>query len=322
MKAIARNSKAALMPADEKGVTLSWLWIGTWSMGGEGFGPHDLKLSLQTLEAAYETGIRHFDTAGFYAQGRSEELLKKAFGGNRRSKVFISSKGGLWREGRRVWHDARPEALKKALYQALERLGADYIDLFQLHWPDPKVPLDESIGALQQLRDQGLIRFWGAGNLTAEQVKRFIAPEGTMPHQVHFNPIHRDGLAILKAGRDCDRCINCIISPFEQGLLTSSRLLEKELGKKDVRNRNPYFKSAFAKKLASELFSRCSQQGVSPAAAVLAWIIEHQEVDIVIPGPRRPEHLEPIRTIARAREMESLARPVKDAIHAVHTENL
>jgi aryl-alcohol dehydrogenase-like predicted oxidoreductase len=278
------------LPLEPEGLRYPGLWIGTWSMGGEGFGPHDLSESLSTLKAAFDAGIRHFDTAGFYAQGRSEELLRKAFSAVR-EKVFLSSKGGLKRQGRRVWHDARPESLRQALHDTLKRLDTDYLDLFQLHWPDPAVPIDESVDALRQMRSEGLIRFWGAGNLSAEQVLKYIGPGERIPHQVHFNPIHQEGLAIMQAGREGSRCINCVISPFEQGLLVNPHYLTARLGKKDVRRRNPYFGDEELKKRLESLFDLLKRRSVLPERAILAWLMGMEEVDVVIPGPRRCEQL-------------------------------
>jgi len=262
-------------------------------MGGEGFGPHDLSLSVATLQKAYEMGFRHFDTAGFYAQGRSEELIKKVFF-KRRKKVFISTKGGLWRHGRKVWHDASPNALRRSLEESLSRLQTDYIDLFQLHWPDPKIPITESLGAITKFKEEGLVRFVGAGNLSSSQIERYIMPGDCMPLQTHYNPIHIDGLEVLRAGRKEDRCINCVISPFEQGLLASSQLVKQSLGKKDVRNRNPYFRDQGVKDRVLRFFEGCEAEGVEPVVKVLRWLFSHKEVDIVIPGPRRPEQLDKI----------------------------
>jgi len=260
-------------------------------MSGEGFGPHNLSLSVKTLEKAFEIGIRHFDTASFYGQGRSEELLAKVFR-KKRTKIFISAKGGLWREGRRVWHDARPDALRKALTQSLRRLGTDYIDLFQLHWPDPMVPVDESLDAIRQFLKEGLVRFAGAGNLSVQQIKRFIEPGALIPHQVHFNPVCNQGLEALRAGREGARCINCVVSPFEQGLLASPVYLEKRLGKKDVRNRNEYFKDKALRERLFGFFERCKMLRIAPSAAIMRWLLARPEVDIVIPGPRKPEQVE------------------------------
>lgn len=259
-------------------------------MGGEGFGRHDLSLSLKTLELAFEYGVRYFDTAGFYANGRSEALIKKTFG-RVRKEIFISTKGGLKRKGRRVWHDARPESLKEDLFQSLDRLNTDYIDLFNLHWPDPKVPLNESIDAIKDLKKQGLIRYIGVCNLSVEQIENFIMPEEKIFHQVHFNPIHCSSLSILKSGKNRDRCINCIISPFEQGLLVNPLYLNRRFGKKDIRNRNPYFKDRDIKERLRRFFLWCNEQRVNPVHVVINWILRHKEVDIIIFGPKTPSQL-------------------------------
>ncbi len=279
-----------LLPVEHKDVPFTGLWIGTWSMGGEGFGPHDLAFSLSTLQEAFAKGFRHFDTAGFYASGRSEELLAKAFS-KKRKEIFISTKGGLWRRGRKVWHDASPKALRDALYQSLKRLKTDYIDLFQLHWPDPGVPVDESLGAMEEFKREGLIRFVGVGNLSSQMIRAYIKPGMLIAHQVHFNPVYFETLDSLRAGKEGARCINCVTSPFEQGLLVSPIYLKKRLGKKDVRNRNPLFSDHALKKRLQYFFDKCADEGVSPAASITGWLLAKSEVDVVIPGPRRPEHI-------------------------------
>jgi len=284
------HSYELLRPVDAAHIPYPRVWIGTWSMGGEGFGPHDLSESVKTLEKAYQSGFRHFDTAGFYANGRSEELLAKVFG-RVRKRIFISTKGGLWREGRRVWHDARPEALRQALFESLDRLRTDYLDLFQLHWPDPNVPLEESLGALEELKREGLVRFIGVGNLTGEAIRKFIKPGMLIPHQVHFNPICTKNVDSLKAGREGARCINCVTSPFEQGLLVNPVYLKKRLGKKDVRNRNPFFKDLALRNSLKNFFNGCVESDVSPAAVVLNWLLARDDIDIVIPGPRLPSQI-------------------------------
>jgi len=269
-----------------------WLWTGTWSMGGEGFGPHDERESLKVLELAVENGIRHFDTAGFYAHGRSEELLRKIVRTDR-EKFFISTKGGLVWDGRRVVHRAAAGELRAQLLESLERLKTDYIDLYQLHWPDPEVPLQESINALKVFQREGLIRYWGVGNLTEKQVMEHLAGEKDIPHQVHFNPVHRSR-AVLDAGRDC--CINCIISPLEQGLLGSGRSSKgKEgIGKKDIRNRNPYFTDQRVMEWSRRLEELVKDSNLSKVSVVLMWICAQPHVHALIPGPRKERQMKEI----------------------------
>lgn len=279
-----------LLPKDPSAADTPWLWIGTWSMGGEGFGPHDERDSLKVLHSAAENNIRHFDTAGFYAHGKSELLLQKILKTDR-DKFFISSKGGLIWNNRRVEYSASPDALKKQLYESLDRLRTDYLDLYQLHWPDPNVPVPESIEALKGFQKSGLIRYWGMSNLSEHDLYDYMSGEEDVPHQVHFNPICRS-FNVLHAGDT--KCINSVISPLEQGLLTKGQnMSDREgIGKKDIRSRNPYFSDlkvlVWLKRL-NELLNDCS---ISRVSLILMWIAAQPHVHAIIPGPRKPAQLE------------------------------
>lgn len=271
-----------------------WLWLGTWSLGGEGFGPSDARVSRAVLEKALEAGIRHIDTAGLYAQGKSEALVAKVLARNR-EEIFVSTKGGLLWEGNDVLHRGSPEDLRRSLVESLERLKTNYVDLFQLHWPDPRIPLTESLDALREFQKEGLIRSYGVGNLTVREITQYIEPDLFLPHQVHFNPIH-PSQDILEAGHHRNRCFNCVVSPLEQGLLAHGRgsLGLKALGKRDLRRRNPQFHSEAVSSWLSayqELTLRCPLPRVS---LILLWILAHEEVDVVIPGPRTPEQLDEV----------------------------
>ncbi|GBD99896.1 general stress protein 69 [bacterium BMS3Abin07] len=281
-----------LLPGNPVNAKTPWLWIGTWSMGGEGFGPHDERESLKVLESAVEKNIRHFDTADLYAHGRSEYLIRKIIQQNR-EEFFISTKGGLAWNGRRVEHRASPGELETQMHESLKRLKTDYIDLYQLHWPDPEIPVNESIGALKDLKKRGLIRYWGVGNLTAEQVGDYLDKEKNIPHQVHFNPV-RNKKEILAAGSD--RCINCVISPLEQGLLgTGKSSLGKEgIGKNDLRAGNPLFSGQGVLEWNRQLEVLAGKKGISKVSAVLLWICSRPHVSAVIPGPRRVSQLRDI----------------------------
>ncbi|NOX20043.1 MAG: aldo/keto reductase [Nitrospirae bacterium] len=280
-----KENKLLLPLEPDETPEMAWLWIGTWSMGGEGFGPHDERESLEVLRLALREGIRHFDTAGFYAHGRSEELLSKALKGIRGS-CFISTKGGLKWQGKKVVHDASPEGLRRALTESLHRLKTDYLDLFQLHWPDPQVPVPESIDALKEMQTEGLIRYWGVGNLSEAQVREYLSEYKDIPHQVHFNPLHRTD-SVLRAGR-CF-CINCIISPLEQGLLAEGKSSSGRtaLSKRDLRRRNPYFMNPQAVERCKKLRELTSKAPYPLSVYVLLWIASKEDVHTLIPGPRK-----------------------------------
>jgi aryl-alcohol dehydrogenase-like predicted oxidoreductase len=261
-------------------------------MAGHGFGPHDERESLRVLYKAAEQGITHFDTAGFYGRGMAERLICNVVK-HRRKMFFVAAKGGLIWNGQRVEHRASPYELKTQLYESLERLDTDYLDLYQLHWPDPQVPVQESILAMKEFQRQGLIRSWGVCNLTSEDIEKNLTGQKNIPHQVHFNPIHRND-KVLAAGQTC--CINCIISPLEQGLLgnTKSSLGKTGISKKDFRNRNPYFSSKEVVSWNNILQFYLSQSKLSKVSLILMWICSQPYVHVVVPGPRTTKQLDEI----------------------------
>ncbi len=291
------------LPLKDSDCALPRLWLGTWSLGGEGFGKVEAARAREVIESAFNAGVRHFDTAGFYAHGKSEHLLGQALKGlhgpggrsgrgSLRSKVFISSKGGLAWEGRQVRHDASPQALRDDCRCSLQRIGSDYLDLFQLHWPDPAVPVQESLEALEDLRKEGLIRYWGAGNLSAAQVRSLFAPASRRPHQVRHSPLHRSD-DILDAGFDERRAFNCVVSPFEQGMLAGGRSSKglAALGRRDTRRRNPVYHSREAWAWTERFHRLCKESGLSPVRALLLWLSGQQSVDAIIAGPKTPEQV-------------------------------
>jgi aryl-alcohol dehydrogenase-like predicted oxidoreductase len=281
-----------LLPLNPVKAETPWLWIGTWSMGGEGFGPHDEGESLRVLHRAVDHNLRHFDTAGFYAHGKSETLLQKIIA-KERDEFFISSKGGLVWEGRKVQHRGSPDQLRLQLEESLSRLKTGYLDLFQLHWPDPDVPIDQSLAALKEFQQQGLIRYWGVSNLTPHQVDEYLREERNIPHQVHFNPLHKD-FDTLSAGMKS--CINCITSPLEQGLLGYGKSSHgtEGISRKDLRNRNPYFSDRDVLQWTAVLDELIKGQAISKILPVLLWICSHRYVHAIIPGPRTVRQLDEI----------------------------
>ena len=164
-----------------------------------------------------------------------------------------------------------------------------------MHWPDPKIPLEESVSALKSFQEKGLIRYWGISNFDKAQIEQFIEPNSYIPHQARFNPIHRSD-DILKFGKEQNRCINCVYSPFEQGLLVSKKRLKgvESLGKKDIRRRNPYFKSEKILEWLKTFHDKAKREKVPISAMVLAWIFNQEFVDVIIIGPRTLVQLDDI----------------------------
>src|SRR3982075_3252741 len=153
--------------------------IGTWAIGGWMWGGTDEAQSVATIRAAFEHGINIVDTAPVYGFGRSEEIVGRAITeGRLRSDVLIATKVGLQWEGGRVSRNASRARIMREIEDSLRRLRTDYIDIYQVHWPDPLVTIEETAEAMHTLFEQGKIRAIGVSNFSVTQMERFrhVAP--------------------------------------------------------------------------------------------------------------------------------------------------
>jgi len=153
--------------------------IGTWAIGGWMWGGTDEAESIATIRAAFDHGINIVDTAPVYGFGRSEEIVGKAIeGGRLRSEVLIATKTGLQWDGEKVSRNASRARILQEVEDSLRRLRTDYIDIYQVHWPDPLVTIEETAEAMLTLLEQGKIRAIGVSNFSVLQMERFrrVAP--------------------------------------------------------------------------------------------------------------------------------------------------
>ncbi len=269
-------------------------WLGTWSLGGYKYGSSPRPQAKRVLELAFNNGLFVFDTAPLYGRGASESLLGHCFK-SCRSDIFISTKGGLEWHGNRVQHDGSEKGLTRHLHQSLERLQTQSIDLYQLHWPDPKIPIDESIETLKGFQKKKLIRYWGIGNLTPTQHNAL----GHTPfiHHFHFSPLHQHHTLLT------NHTLNFINSPLEQGLLADPSKANT-IGNKDIRHRNPYFKDPKAMAWVQTYHALCEEAQLCPVRATLLWLMCQPSVNGIVIGPRKPHQLEQV--IQSKQELDAL----------------
>ncbi len=198
------------------GVTSSRIGLGTWSIGGWMWGGSDDAEAVKTIRTALDLGITLIDTAPAYGFGRSEELVGQAIaeqGG--RERVLIATKAGLgWHAGA-VYRDASAVRIRTEIEDSLRRLGTSYIDMYQVHWPDPLVPVEETAAQLGRLFERGTIRAIGVSNFSPEQIETFrgVAPLHVVqsPYNVFERAIETDvlpyarqhGLTVLAYGALC-----------------------------------------------------------------------------------------------------------------------
>jgi aryl-alcohol dehydrogenase-like predicted oxidoreductase len=178
--------------------------LGTWAMGGWMWGGTDYRESIATIGAAFDQGINLIDTAPVYGFGVSEELVGRAVASSRlRSHAIIATKVGLeWRDGK-VYRNATPARIMQEVDDSLRRLRTDYIDIYQVHWPDPLVPVEETAEAMRSLYERGKIRAIGVSNFSVDQMARFrqVAPLHVLqpPYNLFERAIETDILPYSRA---------------------------------------------------------------------------------------------------------------------------
>jgi aryl-alcohol dehydrogenase-like predicted oxidoreductase len=273
--------------------------IGLGCMGMSEFygGTRDEAGHIGTLHAAVDLGIQHFDTADMYGVGHNEELLAKAFS-DRWNKVTVATKFGMRRGANGEWLgiSARPEYVKEACEKSLKRLGRETIDLYYQHRPDPNVPVEESVGAMKELVEQGKVRFIGVSEFSAEQLRKAHAVHPITALQTEYSlwtrNVEEDGT--LAACRDLGIAF-VAYSPLGRGFLTGAIPNREALDEKDWRRDNPRFSGAALAENARfvELIRDiAAQKGATAAQVALAWVLAQGEDIFTIPGTRRIERLE------------------------------
>jgi len=272
--------------------------LGTWAIGGSMWGGSDRREAIRTIHAAIDHGITLFDTAPVYGFGESEEIVGEALvAGGRRGNVLIATKVGLNWTKSGPFRDSRPERIKREVDDSLRRLKTDYIDLYQVHWPDPLVPIEETAGAMADLLRAGKIRAIGVSNYSPVQMDAFrkVAPIHTIqpPYNLFERGIehdilpyaHRHNITVLAYG------------PLCRGLLTGKITARTEFSGDDLRKVDPKFQPPlFGQYLAAvSALDRLAHLHYRRTVMALAvrWVLEHGK-SIALWGARRPEQLENI----------------------------
>ncbi len=274
---------------------VSRIAFGTWSFGGD-WGRFDTDEATATIGRALELGITLFDTAQGYGFGAAERLLGGALWTRvRREDVLVATKGGLRMEGDRLLRDASGPWLREGVEASLRNLGTDYIDLFQIHWPDEHTPAEETAGALEDLVREGKIRHVGVSNYDVKQMEdlaRFGTVETSQPPYHLFRREIED--EILPYAMDHDIGV-LVYGAIAHGLLTGTMTPETRFSQDDWRASSPDFTGeTFRRNLAvvERLKTVAQQRGITLPQLAVAWTLAHPAVHVTIVGARRPVHLE------------------------------
>ncbi|MEY4710985.1 MAG: hypothetical protein RIS88_435 [Pseudomonadota bacterium] len=261
--------------------------------------PPSEEQGARLLLAALDAGVTHFDTAALYGFGVNEALVGKTLK-THRQKFTLASKGGMagvpGPEGKPVRViDGRPEAIRRNCEDSLRRLQTDVIDLYYLHRWDKQVPIEESVGAMSRLVEEGKVRTLGLSEVSATTLRRAHAVHPIAALQTEYSLWTRNPeIAVLQACRDLGVSF-VAFSPVGRGFLCDAVRDVSALDAKDIRRGMPRFSPenhAANLKLMDGYRALAREAGCTPAQLALAWLL-HQGPDILpIPGTTRLEHLQ------------------------------
>ena len=286
--------------ADIHGTSLkvSRVALGTWAIGGWMWGGTDEAESISTIRTALDHGINLIDTAPAYGFGRSEEIVGKAIAeGRLRSRVVIATKAGLeWQHGR-VFRNASRARILREIEDSLRRLRTDHIDIYQVHWPDPLVPIEETAEAMHALFNQGKIRAIGVSNFSVDQMERFrrVAPLHVLqsPYNLFERGIEADLLPYCRKNKIATFGYGALC----RGLLSGRMRPDTTFDGDDLRRTDPKF--------LAPRFARISRRRAAARSArprrfdkrvihlAVRWMLD-QGITTALWGARRPQQLQPV----------------------------
>jgi aryl-alcohol dehydrogenase-like predicted oxidoreductase len=273
----------------KSGLTVSAVGLGCMGMS-EFYGPSDEAKNVATLHRAVEIGVTLWDTSDMYGTGRNEELVGRALQG-RREQVVVATKFGVTRgaDGSFTGVDGRPEYVRQACEGSLRRLGVDHIDLYYQHRVDPKVPIEETVGAMAELVREGKVRFLGLSEAAAGTVRRAVKVHPIAALQSEYSLWSRDlEDEILPACRELGVGL-VAYSPLGRGFLSGTVKDLDNLAENDWRRSNPRFQGENLEKnrvLAERVRAIAEEKGCTPAQLALAWILAQGRDTVPIPGTR------------------------------------
>ncbi len=274
------------------GPVVSRAGLGLMGMSGI-YGQADDHESIATIHAALDAGITLLDTGDFYGMGHNELLLRDALRGIPRDSVFVQVKFGGQRDpsGAFVGHDARPAAVKNSLAYTLTRLGTDYVDLYQPARLDPRVPIEDTIGAIAEMIQAGYVRYIGLSEMGAQTIRRAHAVQPVAALQIEYSLMSRGIEAeILPTVRELGISVTAY-GILSRGLLSSGTA---RLAPGDPRARFPRFRDENHLRnleLLAALEAIAEDLGVTAAQLAIAWVASRGADIIPLIGTKRRERL-------------------------------
>jgi aryl-alcohol dehydrogenase-like predicted oxidoreductase len=251
---------------------------------------------LQAIRRAADQGVTFFDTAQAYGFGRSEQLLGEALRQLPREGLVIATKGGLRPAGNGVARDASPAWIRQGVDASLQALGTEYIDLFQVHWPDPSTPFEQTAEALAKLIVDGKIRHVGVSNFDVGQMEAFSATLAVETLQPPYHLFRRDIEADALPFTAANNIGVLVYGPLAHGLLSGHLGPDTQFALGDWRSNSPDFQGEAYDcnlRVVAELQQLARQElGITLAQLAIGWTLANPAVHVAIVGTRHPDHVD------------------------------
>lgn len=275
---------------------VSRLCMGGCPMGGYGWGDTQEKDFLDAINAAIDAGLNFFDTSDTYGLGQSEITLGKGLG-NRRKDVIIQTKFGVRYANGKSTYDNSPVYIQEALEKSLKNLGTDYVDVYVIHYRDGKTPIEEVVGKLEELRQQGKIRYFGLSNYHGEEVKEILPyKDKFVCCQDEYSLACRKNEEDLLCLRDEFGLTPLTWGSLGQGILTGKYNKDSVFATNDRRSRDIYVNFHGEKllknlEIVEAMRPIAEVHGVSLAAVAIRFIMDYLRESVVLVGAKRPSQI-------------------------------
>ncbi len=281
---------------------VSRIALGTWAIGGWMWGGSDEKEAIDTILKAIDLGINIIDTAPVYGFGKSEEIVGKALKmSGKRQDTIIATKVGLEWNNSSVFRNSSRDRILKEIEDSLKRLQTDYIDIYQVHWPDEKVSIEETASTMQKLYEEGYIRAIGVSNYTVEQIEEFKKYATLHTCQPPYNLFERQAEKEILPYCMKRNIKTLLYGSLCRGLLSGKMTLQTEFSGDDLRKIDPKFQQPLyaqylnAVKQLNDFAKNHYKKSVIHLA--IRWILDQKGADIALLGARKPHQLDFINDI-------------------------
>lgn len=292
---LSPSKNESLIPLGKSDLRVSRIGLGCWPMAGiTSIGISDAD-SIATVRAALDCGINFFDTAFSYGyDGRSDEILRIALA-NRRNEAIIAHKvGSHWDDQKRRVVDGSPSRLLTQAKECVRRIGSDYVDVMYLHTPDPKVPIEDSAGAIAEICKSGLARYAAVSNVNSDQATRFVQVCPVVAIQPYFNMFQQECVEELIPFASRNQVSLVCYWILMKGLLSGHLQRDHEFDPKDRRLTYPIFQGEAwhrAQNLLDKLRALSADLNCTVTQIVTAWSLTRLGVTVALLGAKRPEQI-------------------------------